>query len=94
MTDKEMEQEIVKKTGYSSSVVRHVLDVQASLIRECLFREESVVFKKLFRITSGLRGMSLRDPKTGNRSNKKVMMLSVRPIRSFRKELTKWTSTV
>jgi len=93
MTDKEMEREIAKKTGLPPSVVRHILDAQLDLIRECLFRREDIVFRQLFRITSGMRSMSLRDPKTGDRALKKVMMLSIKPIRSFRKELTQWTNT-
>ena len=93
MTDKEMEQEIVRRTGIPRLAVREILDSQVQILRECLIRQEEVVFRSLLRIRATMRAQSVLDPKTNTRITGNAIRLSVKPVRSFREELNKWTST-
>ena len=93
MTDKEMEHLLSKRTGISSNVVRLFMDTQNQAIKECLSRQEEVVFKSLLRLRANMRKQSTRDPKTKDRKVVEAIRLSVKPMKTFRKELNQWTST-
>jgi len=93
MTDKEMEREIAKRTGMPRNAVRLFMDTQNNVIREALTRQEEVAFKSLFRLRSSMRLKTLRDPVHGTTSKVKMLLLSVKPMRAFRQELNRWTST-
>jgi len=93
MTDKEMEKEITKRTGLPATVVRQVLDVQNQAMRECLVRQEEVVFRSLLRLRATMRKQAVLNPTTKERNVENAIRLSVKPIKAFRKELNRWTST-
>lgn len=93
MTDKEMEKEIAKRSGLPRNAVRLFLDVQNDVIREALTKQEEITFKSLLKIRCSFAAKRLRDPIQGTTSAVRMLMLSVRPVKSFRKELNRWTST-
>jgi len=93
MTDKEMEKEIARRTGIPATAIRQILDTQNQVIRECLSRQEEVVFKSLLRLRATMRKQSVRDPKTETRNTENAIRLSVKPVKAFREELNKWTNT-
>lgn len=92
MTDKEMEREIAKRTGLPSDAVRLFMDTQNDVIREALSRQEEVAFKSLLRIKSSYTPRSVRDRTSGVHKKVKMLMLSIKPMRAFRKELNRWTN--
>lgn len=93
MTDKEMEREIAKRTGLPRNAVRLFLDTQNDVIREALVRQEEVAFKGLLRLRCSFQNKSLRHPVQGSLRKVRMLILSVAPMRVFRKEMNKWTST-
>ena len=93
MTDKEMEREIAKRTGLPRSAVRLFMDVQNDVIRESLTRQEEVALKGLLRLKSSYVSKSLRDPVKKTTRRVKMLVLSVKPMKAFRQELNRWTST-
>lgn len=84
---------IAAHTGYSENIIRHILDVQCELLRASLLRQEEVVISTLLRLTPALRTMEIRQEGKGDRVKVRKILLQVRPVKSFRKELNKWTST-
>ena len=88
-----MEALISKRTGIPRNAVRLFLDTQNDLIREALTRQEEVAFKGLLRIRCARRDKVLRNPVHKTVSRVKMLVLSVKPMRAFREELNKWTST-
>ena len=93
MTDKEMEMEIAKRTGIPRGAVRHLIDAQNTLMKECLSRQEEVVFRSLLRIRATMRNQSVLNPKTGKRELEEAIRLSVKPVKAFREELNQWKNT-
>jgi len=93
MTDKEMEKEISKRTGLPRNAVRLFMDTQNDVIREALVRQEEVAFKGLLRLKCLMKGKSLRHPVHGTTRKVRMLILYVTPMKVFRKELNKWTST-
>lgn len=87
MTNKRLAKLIAEKTGYSVSVVRHILDVQRDIIRTCLISQESVLFPEVMRVYSETR--SIRVP---GRDKEEKVVLRIRPTPLFRKELNQWTN--
>jgi nucleoid DNA-binding protein len=93
MTDKEMEKEIARRTGLPRNAVRLFLDTQNDVIKEALIRQEDVAFKSLLRIKSAFKTRKTRNPKTKEVSVVRMLILGIKPMRVFRKELNQWTST-
>jgi len=93
MTNKEMEREIRIRTGLPLDAIQLVLEAQKGAIREALYRQEDIKFLSLFRIRASLREKALRDPRRGTSYKVKMLVLSIKPSRRFRKELNQWTST-
>ena len=93
MTDKEMEREIAKRTGHPRNAVRLFMDAQNDVIRESLVLQEEVALKGLLRIGSSYRTKTLRNPVDKTTRTVKMLMLSIKPMKVFRQELNKWTST-
>lgn len=94
MTDKELEHEISKRTGLPRNAVRLFLDTQNDVIREALLRQEEVVLKGLLRIRSSYVNKTLRHPVHKTTRKVKMLLLSVKPMKAFRREMNKWTSTL
>lgn len=105
MTFVQMAKHISKKTGYDEKVVRYILDELLTLIKSSLVQQGEVYFPGVMRVTSEMREMKipigeaetilLGDAEPTIRYRMKPMtklILKVRPVRSFRKELNKWTS--
>ena len=88
-----MEREIAKRTGLPSNAVRLFMDTQNDVIREALCRQEEVAFKSLLRLRCSLRPKTLRDPVRGTTSKVKMLILAIKPMKAFRQELNRWTST-
>jgi nucleoid DNA-binding protein len=93
MTDKEMEREIAKRTGLPRNAVRLFMDTQNDVIREALVRQEEVAFKGLLRLRCSLKNKTLRHPVHGTSRKVRMLILYVTPMRVFRQELNRWTST-
>jgi nucleoid DNA-binding protein len=93
MTDKEMEREIAKRTGLPRNAVRLFLDTQNDVIKESLVRQEEVALKGMLRIRSTYQTKTLRNPVDKTTRTVKMLILSVKPMRVFRQELNRWTST-
>lgn len=94
MTDKEMEREIASRTGLPRNVVRLIMDTQNDVIREALYRQDEVALKGLLRLRCAYKTKTLRHPVHKTTRRVKMLMLSVVPMKAFRKELNKWTSTL
>lgn len=92
MTDKEMEREIARRTGLPRNAVRLFMDAQNDVIREALVRQEEVALKGLLRLSSSYQAKTLRSPVDKTTRKVKMLILSVKPMRTFRRELNRWTS--
>lgn len=93
MTNKELIDEITRRTHIRPMLVKEILRVQAQIIGEALTRQEKVEIKGVLKIHSSVHNKSFIDPKTNLRAKREMIMLSVKPVRSFREELNRWTST-
>ncbi len=89
-----MEREIAKRTGLPRNAVRLFLDTQNDVIREALCRQEEVALKGLLRLRCSFKAKTLRHPVHKTTQKVKMLMLSVVPMKVFRKELNRWTSTL
>lgn len=92
MTTKGLASLIAKKTGYPVSVIRHILDAQTDIMRAQLIQQGEVVFSGLFRLTSVLRTVEVIDKKKVRVKVRRIL-LQVKPVKSFRQELSRWTNT-
>jgi nucleoid DNA-binding protein len=97
VTQGEMEHEIVRRTGLPASVVKLVFATLKDVISESLSRQSDVVFRGLFRITSTVREFSSFSTPVGaelpQRQTSYKLVLGIHPIRAFRQELNRWTSS-
>lgn len=95
MTQREMEEEISKRTGIPMPAVRLMMETLKDVMSESLLRQQEVVFRGLFRIScAGKRHSSFTSPPSAvNRERKTVvrLMLGIRPVKSFRLEMNRWT---
>ena len=88
-----MEKEIAKRTGLPRNAVRLFLDVQNDVIREALCRQEDVALRGLLRIRSSYKEKVVRNPVSKTPRRVMMLILSVKPMKAFRQELNRWTST-
>jgi nucleoid DNA-binding protein len=97
MNQAELEKEIVRRTGLPSSVVSLVFATLKDVISESLVRQQDVVFRGLFRISSSLREFNSFSTAVGadkpQRKTSYKLVLGISPVRTFREELNRWTST-
>lgn len=94
MTTRKMADAISVATGIDRRVVRIVLATQAEILRAAAIQQKEVVFSGLFRLTPVLREMSIpTGDGQGGRKKVRRILLQVRPVKAFRKELARWTST-
>ena len=91
MTYVEMVKAIAEASGLPRSVVRHVLDTQIEVLKRKLVLQDEIAFRGLFKIRSDLQDRVVRS--RGEPKSVQKLILSVKPVPSFRKELNKWTST-
>jgi nucleoid DNA-binding protein len=98
VTQAELERAICKRTGLPDSVVALVLTTLKDLISESLERQQDVVFRGLFRISSRVREINSFQTAVGSNEPKRAtaykLVLGIHPVPAFRKELNKWTSTL
>ena len=98
MTQREMEEEIMKRTGIPLPAVQLMMNSLKEVMAENLVRQQEVVFRGLFRITCSARQHSsfTSPPGAENRERKTVvrLMLGIKPIRAFRLEMNSWTNTL
>lgn len=90
MTHSRMVARLVKETGYPPSVVNHILDKQGDILRECFLAQDEVHFPGLMKVRSETR--EVKYTKNGVTEEERKVVLYVRPMKTFRKELNKWTS--
>lgn len=90
MTTVQMAKMISQATGYPEKMVRQILDVQSAIILGQLNQRNEVVFSRLFRISALDRTITVLT-KEGRETIKKII-LQIRPVKGFRKELNSWTN--
>ena len=93
MTYAGLAKRIAKRTGYPEKTVRHILDAQLEELRWAIYQREQIWFRGLFKITPKDRTISVQ-PIGEERTTVERLVLLIRPMRAFRKELNRWTSTV
>lgn len=86
-------EKVAKRTGLPRNVVRHVLDTMCDVVRAELLARGEVHFPKLLKLTSDPRRVRLPDFQTGDMKDLERVTLRIRPMESFRQELSRWTST-
>ena len=84
---------LVASTGYREEVVRYFLKHQRELLKAALVHGESLTFPEVFRVCPQEREMWVRSPSSGRRKVRRVI-LTVRPTKTFRAELNKWTEGI
>ena len=93
----EMEKEVARRTGLPLPAVRLVVSSLKEVMSESIRRQQDVVFRGLFRITCVARDMTTFRTAQGSdepeRQTSSKLIMGIRPVRAFRKELNKWTST-
>lgn len=98
MNQADIEKEVVKRTGLPLSTVQLVFATLKDVIAESLVRQQDVVFRGLFRITSTVREFSSFVTPVGaaqpERATSYKLVLGIHPIRALRLELNKWTNTL
>ena len=90
MTHEQLVRRLVKRTGYRAEAVRHFLQMQRTVIQDAIIQGEEVYFFGLFRVIPTEREMWVQTPSSARRKVKRVI-LKVRPTKTFRLELNKWT---
>lgn len=97
MNQADLEREVVRRTGLPESVVSLVFATLKDVMSESLVRQQDVVFRGLFRISSTMREFNSFSTAVGaDRPQRKTsykLVLGVSPVRAFREELNRWTST-
>jgi hypothetical protein len=78
---------LAKETGYSSNIVRNILDKQGDLIAKCMVNQEDVHFPRVLKIRAETQTFQWGDTE-GER-----IVLRIRPMKPLRQELNKWTSS-
>lgn len=98
MTQREMEQEIAKRTGLPMPAVKLLMETLKDVMSESLFRQQDVVFQGLFRIKcTGRQHSSITTPPGADHPKRKTvvrLMLGIRPVQAFRQEMNRWTSSL
>lgn len=98
MNQAEMEAEIISRTGLPRAVVRQVIDALKAVMNESILRQQDIVFRGMFRISSALRERSAFTTPPGaaepSRAKESKLVLGIRPTRDYRQELNAWTSTL
>jgi hypothetical protein len=93
-----MEKEIVKRTGLPLPAVQLVISTLTDVMSESLGRQQDVVFRGLFRISSAIREINSFQTRVGadepKRETAYKLVLGIHPVRAFRSELNRWTSTL
>lgn len=93
-----MEEEVARRTGIPLPAVQLMMKTLKDVMSESLLRQQEVVFRGLFRISCvGRKHSSFTSPPGAeNRERKTVvrLMLGIKPVRSFRLEMNRWTSTL
>lgn len=92
MTYTRMVEALSQRTGVPKSVVRHVLDAQCDLMRSVLAAQSEVHFREVLKISAAPRKMKVPGEGQSFEEIERVT-LRVRPMRRFRKELNRWTSS-
>jgi nucleoid DNA-binding protein len=92
MTFARMVKELARRTGYSDAAIGHILEQQLEVMKAAIIQEEDILFRGLFRIIPSERNYSVQEPGGGRKAVTRTA-LTVRPVRSFRKELNAWKST-
>jgi hypothetical protein len=94
----DMEKEISSRTGLPLPAVQLVLSSMRDIITESLMRQQDVVFRGLFRITSSAREITSFKTPVGaeepTREKAYRLVLGIHPFRPLRQELNKWTSSL
>lgn len=89
MTYTRMVELLASKTGYPKKMVQHILDAQCDIIKNCMINQEEVHFSRVLKLRSERQKFSWRG--TVGEGDGERIVLRVRPVRSFRTELSKWT---
>ena len=93
-----MEKEIAKRTGLPLPAVQLVITSLKDVMSESLGRQQDVVFRGLFRITSTIREISSFQTRVGvdepKRQTAYKLVVGIHPVKAFRSELNQWTSTL
>jgi nucleoid DNA-binding protein len=82
---------LVSKTGLPKKIVQHVLDEQVEIIKACLINQEEIHFPRVLKLRSEKQKFSWRGT-VGSGDGERIV-LRARPVRAFRQELNKWTSS-
>ena len=89
MTYTRMVELLAKRTGYPKSVVRHILDAQSEVIKDCMVNQEEVHFPNVLKIRSERQKFAWRG--TVGEGDGVRIVLRVKPMRKLRAELNRWT---
>lgn len=84
---------IAERTGYPKNMVAHVLHEFVKLTKETLYQRVPIQVSRLCVITPYSMTKFIRLP-NGTRELRDTLMLSIRPVRGFRKEMNQWKSTL
>lgn len=92
-----MEAEVAIRTGLPLDLVRQVVDALKQVMRESIFRQQDIVLRGLFRISTTMREINTLSSRKGEppeRQEQSKLLLGIRPTRGFREELNLWTSSL
>ena len=88
MTQREMEEEIARRTGIPIPAVRLMMETLKDVMSESLLRQQEVVFRGLFRLSCVAQSHSSfsTSPASGTPERQTVvrLMLGIRPVKAYR----------
>lgn len=91
MTYVELVKEVSRRSGWPPETVRQVLDTMVDVVKAHLIQQDEVAFRGLCKVYSTMSTVSVRG--IDSRKSVKRIILRIRPVKAFRRELNSWKSS-